>query len=470
MSEYTNSAGITDVEAMLVTAQSAASEFNSFDKAQVEKILQAVAVAADDNAEFYAEWSVRETGFGSVEAKTKKNKRNSLGLLEAYNCSDFIDSQIDEQKKIISFPKPAGVVVALAPCTNPVATIYYKAMIALMTRNAIIFCPHPASKECCSHAADLIATVAEAAGAPRGVIQVLRNPSIPVVNELMQSRLTNLILATGGPAMVRAAYSSGNPALGVGPANVACYVHRTADLDRAAETIVFGSSYDNGLPCTCESVVLVDNDVADQLKSKLQSAGAYFVKPSEEASLRSLLFDPHDVADKSEMPLGKSAKWLADRAGISVPAGTMSLVIEINDIGESEPVSKEKMFPVLGFIRVADHNEAIAHAQSMLSMMGKGHSAVIHSEDPEVVVEYGKSLPVCRIAVNTSGAAGSAGVTTNLGRSSVIGTGYFGGGSIDENVGPKHLVQWTRVAYGKEVEVDMHDVERAANSSRSLVG
>lgn len=463
MTEITNSTGLIDVEAMLATAQSAASEFKSFDKTQVEKILHAVASAASDKAEFYAEWSVRETGFGCVEDKVKKNKRNSLGLLEAYECSDYIDSQIDEQKKIISFPKPAGVVVALAPCTNPVATIYYKAMIALMTRNAVIFCPHPASKDCCSHAADLVAAAAEAAGAPRGVIQVLRNPSIPVVNELMQSRSTNLILATGGPAMVRAAYSSGNPAMGVGPANVACYVHRTADLDRAAETIVFGNSYDNSLPCTCESVVLVDNDVADQLKSKLQGSGAYFVKPSEEASLRALLFDSHET-DKGEMPLGKSAKWIADRAGISIPEGTKSLVIEINTIGESEPVSKEKMFPVLGFIRVADHNEAIAHAQSMLSLMGKGHSAVVHAEDPKVVVEYGKSLPVCRIAVNTSGAAGSAGVTTNLGRSSVIGTGYFGGGSIDENVGPKHLVQWTRVAYGKEVEVDMHNVERAAKN------
>ncbi|OGU00505.1 MAG: hypothetical protein A2X80_10400 [Geobacteraceae bacterium GWB2_52_12] len=464
MTEITNSTGLVDVEAMLVTAQSAASEFKSFDQAQVEKILQAVASAANDKAEFYAEWSVRETGFGCVEDKVKKNKRNSLGLLEAYKCSDYIDSQIDEEKKIISFPKPAGVVVALAPCTNPVATIYYKAMISLMTRNAIIFCPHPASKDCCSHAADLVAAAAEAAGAPRGTIQVLRNPSIPVVNELMQSRLTNLILATGGPAMVRAAYSSGNPAMGVGPANVACYVHRTADLDRAAETIVFGNCYDNSLPCTCESVVLVDNDVADQLKSKLQCSGAYFVKPFEEASLRTLLFDSHDVTDKREMPLGKSAKWLAERAGFSIPDGTKSLVIEINQIGESEPVSKEKMFPVLGFIRVADHKEAIAHAQSMLSLMGKGHSAVVHSEDPKVVIEYGKSLPVCRIAVNTSGAAGSAGVTTNLGRSSVIGTGYFGGGSIDENVGPKHLVQWTRVAYGKEVEVNMHNVERAAKN------
>ncbi|OHB56307.1 MAG: hypothetical protein A2Y07_00150 [Planctomycetes bacterium GWF2_50_10] len=461
MMEITNSTGLIGVEAMLVAAQTAASEFKSFDKTQVEKILHAVASAASDKAEFYAEWSVRETGFGCVEDKLKKNMRNSLGLLEAYKCSDFIDSQIDEQKKIISFPKPAGVVVALAPCTNPVATIYYKAMISLMTRNAVIFCPHPASKDCCSHAADLVAAAAEAAGAPRGVIQVLRNPSIPVVNELMQSRLTNLILATGGPAMVRAAYSSGNPAMGVGPANVACYVHHTADLDRAAETIVFGNSYDNSLPCTCESVVLVDNDVADQLKFKLQSSGAYFVKPSEEASLRSLLFDSHET-DKCEMPLGKSAKWLADKAGIAIPEGTKSLVIEIDTIGESEPVSKEKMFPVLGFIRVADHNEAIAHAQSMLSLMGKGHSAVVHAEDPKVVVEYGRSLPVCRIAVNTSGAAGSAGVTTNLGRSSVIGTGYFGGGSIDENVGPKHLVQWTRVAYGKEVEVDMLNVERAA--------
>ncbi|MCR8924363.1 aldehyde dehydrogenase family protein [Dasania sp. GY-MA-18] len=447
-----------DAGHLLDTAHRAADEFSLFTKEQVESIVRQVAEAAEKKAKFYAEWSVRETGFGDAGDKHKKNMRNSIGMLDEFKVEDYVNPVVDHENKIISFPKPAGVVVALVPCTNPVATIYYKAMMSLMTRNAMILCPHPSAKNCCVDAADLVAEIAEKAGAPKGTIQVLREPSIPLVNQLLQSDRTSLILATGGPAMVRASYSSGNPALGVGPANVGCYVHKSADVATAGANIVFSNSFDNSLPCTCESVVVADHEISNTLKEMMTQSNAYFVAGDEEKALREFLFAE---AESNRAAVGKSAEWIAEQAGFSVPAGTKSLVVEISSIGPLEPLSKEKMFPVLGYITVDGPQQAIETVHAMLAMMGKGHSAVIHANDPSVVASYGAALPVCRIAVNTPGAAGSAGVTTNLSRGSVIGTGFFGRSSVDDNVGPKHLIQWTRVAYHSDPSVVIGDMDEA---------
>lgn len=446
------------VDRFLENAHVAAAQFKSFGKEKIEEIVKAVAHKAQENSEFYSDWAVRETGYGNAEDKHQKNLLSSISLLDVINIGDFIDPKINHEEKIVNFPKPAGVVVALVPCTNPVATIYYKSIISLITRNAIILCPHPAAKECCVHAANLMAEVAERLGAPKGVIQVLSEPSISVVEELLQSNLTDVILATGGPAMVRASYSSGNPSVGVGPGNVACYVDKSADISTAGAQIIFSNSFDNSLPCTCESVVLADQQISDELKNAMTKAGAYFAVDKEEQKLRQFLF-PKTAANVAA--LGKSAEWVAEQAGIVVPNGTKSLVIEIDEIGMQEPVSKEKMFPVLGYFIVEGVTEGISITNEMLELMGKGHSAVIHANDPLIVARYGASLPVCRIAVNTPGITGSSGMTTNLPQGPVIGTGFFGGSSVDENVGPKQLVQWTRVAYHQEQQVQMGDMDAA---------
>jgi len=445
-------------EELLDRAESAAREFRTYTPAQVKDILQALAKVCEERAEYYAEWTVRETGFGNAADKTVKNISCSVGTIQAEDPDQYILPKVDVDKKVVSFPKPAGVVVALVPCTGPIMTVFYKAIISVMTRNAVILCPHPAARECSASAAKLLAEVAEAAGAPEGAIQTLENPNIPLVTHLMQSPRTNLILATGGPGMVHAAYSSGNPAIGVGPGNVACYVHQSADIETAAAQIVFSNSYDHALPCTCESTVLVDNAVAEKLKAAMANSGAYFVTGEEERLLRNYLF-PEGQATVDA--LGKSAEWIAAQAGFSVPEGTKSLVVEIVEVGPHEPVSKEKMFPLLGFMVVDGPDNAIVTTLSMLAMMGKGHSAVIHCNDARVVTTYGAALPVCRIAVNTPGIIGSSGVTTNLVASAIIGTGYFGGGSVDENVGPERLVQWSRVAYHSEFDVNMDEVHAA---------
>ncbi len=461
MSENNTKTISPEEQQLFDVAHRAAAAYSVYGRSRVEKIVQAVAEAAAEKAEFYAEWAVRETGFGDVPSKTQKNQ---VGLLCAQqDLAPFIDPQIDAEKKIVSYPKPAGVIVALIPSTNPVATVYYKVIIALMTRNAVILCPHPGAKECSVHAADLMEEIAVKAGAPAGLIQSVRQPSVPLVNQLMQSDRTNLILATGGPAMVRAAYSSSNPAIGVGPGNVACYVHESADLAKTAERIVFSASFDNSLPCTTESVVIADRAIADSLVMGMIKQGAYQIEKTDEVRrVREFLFPEGHMNPKA---IGKSAEWIAEHSGVAVPVGTKLLGIEIFTIGEEEPISKEKMFPLVGFFKNDGGVQgAIRAAQAMLAMHGKGHSALIHTNNPEVAARYGAGLPVCRIPVNTPGVTGSSGVETNLITGAVIGTGFFGRSSIDENVGPKHLIQWTRLAYNNDPAEVMGDIDGAIAS------
>lgn len=446
------------VDRLLDTAESAARIFSTYTTARVEKIVRAIGQAGRENAEFYAEWSVRETGYGNVKDNIKKNLDCSVGLQERYQAADFIEPVIDREKKIVSFPKPAGIIVALIPSTNPVMTVYYKAAIAMMTRNTLIFSPHPTAKECSIHVVNLMAAAAEKAGAPVGAIQTINRPGLLALNLLMESPRVSAILATGGPGRVRAAYSSGNPAMGMGPGNPPCFVHESADIPVAAQQIIASNSFDNSLPCVCESVVLSDRAIHPQLKAALGQSGGYFVTGEAEQKLRAYLFPDARV---NPAAVGKSAIWIAGQAGFPVPEETKSLLVEIEAAGPEEPMSKEKPFPVMGYMVVDRVQGAINAALAMLNTIGKGHSAVIHSNDPTVVARYAAALPVCRIAANAQGVEGSSGVSTNLTRGPVIGTGFFGGSSVDDNIGPQYLVQWSRAAYSTNPEVLMGDMEAA---------
>lgn len=447
-----------EVDRLLDRATRAAGIFSTYTTAQVQKIIQAMGQAGREKAEFYAEWSVRETGYGNVNDNVKKNLDCSVGLLERYQAADFIEPVIDYEKKIVSFPKPAGIIVALIPSTNPVMTVYYKAMVSMMTRNTVIFSPHPAAKECSIQVVNLMAEAASKAGAPAGAIQTISRPGIEPLNRLMESPRVGLILATGGPGRVRGAYRSGNPAIGMGPGNVACFVHKSADIPVAAEQIIASNSFDHGLPCVCESVVLADRAIDRQLKAAMGRSGGYFAAGEAEQKLRAYLFPDAGVNPAAQ---GKSAVWIAQQAGFPVPQGTKSLIVEIDSVDVSEPIAKEKLFPVMGYIAVDGVQAANNTALAMLDTIGKGHSAVIHSNDPTVVARYAAALPVCRIAVNTQGVEGSSGVSTNLTRGPVIGTGFFGGSSVDDNIGPQYLVQWSRAAYSTNPEVLMGDMEGA---------
>lgn len=445
------------IEELYNTAEKAAEQYSTYSKEQVEKIVQAVVAGAEEKAAFYADWAVRETGFGNVEAKTAKNLAASVGIANYYDIAKYVEPSVDTEKKIITIPKPAGVVLAPMPCTNPVMTVYFKVIANLVARNAVILCPHPAALECCVHSAEFLSDIAEAAGAPKGTIQILKEPSITVVNRLMQDPRTSLIMATGGPGLVHAAYSSGNPAVGVGPANVACYVDSTADLTKAGADVVIGNSFDYGLPCTCESVVLAEKSIATELKKTIAAGHGWFATGDDEQKLRDYLFPG---GANNPAALGKSAQWIGKQAGVAIPEDAQSIVIEIHEISHQEPVSKEKMFPILGFCQIDDGIEAgIENALSMLDLMGKGHSAVIHTTNPDSVVKYTAALPVCRIAVNTAGMTGNAGLSSNLPPTGAVGTGFFGGSSADENIGPQHLVQHTFVAYCSDESIQMGDIE-----------
>ncbi len=441
-------AGVPRARQMLDRAHWAARAFATYDRTAVLRIADAVATAAEERAAHYAEWAVRETGFGVVEHKTVKNRLCSRGIIDAYRDHDYVTPRVDADRRMVEVPRPAGVVLALTPSTNPVSTVYVKVLLALLTRNAIVISPHPLAKACCADAARHLGEVAVAAGAPDGVVQVVDEPSIPLIDALMIDERTDVILATGGVPVVRAAYSSGNPAIGVGPGNVPVLVDATANVHRAAEKLVASKAFDNSVLCTNESVLIVEESVADRLLREMTREGAHLLSDDDRDKVRDTVF-PGGRFDTSMV--GRSAVEIAERAGVRVPARTQVLLAPFPLVADEEPLAHEKLCPVLGVVRVTDARRGIRAAQAVLRIGGAGHSAVVHSEDPAVVMAYAAAVPVLRVTVNEGGSTGSAGFGTHLAPSMTIGTGFVGRSSLGENLQPKHLVDWTRIAYTSDV-------------------
>jgi acyl-CoA reductase-like NAD-dependent aldehyde dehydrogenase len=439
---------------MLARAHWAAGAFAGYDRDTVLRIAEAVATAAHAESARYADWAVKETGFGVVEHKTLKNQACSLGLLERYRNEDFVSPRIDSAAKIVSIPRPAGVVLALTPSTNPVCSVFFKVILALLTRNAIVVSPHPMARASCADAARLLAGVAESAGAPDGTIQVVEHPTVALVETLMSDPVTNVIVATGGTAMVRAAYRSGNPALGVGPGNVPVLVDATADIAAAARRIADSKAFDNSVLCTNESVLVVVDSVRERLLREMQRQGAVVLDEAGRDRLRAYLF-PDGLLNGEA--IGKEAAWIADQAGIRVPPRTRLLLATVDLVVPEEPFCREKLSPVLGVVSVPTAERGVEAARAVVRIGGAGHSAAIHSQDPEVITRYGVRVPVLRVAVNAGNSTGSAGLDTNLSLSMTLGTGFAGRSSIGENLEPRHLLNWTRVAFNSDPGVPFAD-------------
>jgi acetaldehyde dehydrogenase/alcohol dehydrogenase len=440
--------GVPRGRAMLERAEWAGRAFATYDIASVRHIVTAAAEAGAARAADLGEQAVAETGFGVAEHKTIKNLACSTGLLDSYRDHDYVSVRIDAGAKIVQVPRPAGVILALTPSTNPVATVYFKILLSLMTRNAIVISPHPYAARVCSEAARTMAEAAVAAGAPDGVVQWVEEPSIPLVNALMTDERTDVIVATGGSAMVRAAYRSGNPAIGVGPGNVPVLVDRTADLQRAAQRIIDSKAFDNSILCTNESVVVVEEAVADRLLQHMQHVGAYLLEPAERDRVRAVVFpDGHFDARL----VGKDAAAIAELAGIRVGPRTRVLLAPFDLAVPEEPLAHEKLLPVLGVLRVPSAARGIEAACSVLRIGGAGHSAAIHSTDAATVLAFGAAVRVLRVSVNVGNSLGGSGIETNLAPTMTIGTGFFGRSSVGENLEPKHLVNWTRLAYNADV-------------------
>jgi acyl-CoA reductase-like NAD-dependent aldehyde dehydrogenase len=424
----------------------AAVGFQKLGAAATARIVQAVSEAAFAKAQFYADWAVRETGMGVAAHKRIKNEACSRGLVQMYGDQDFAAPRIDAARKIVELPRPAGVIFALIPVTNPIATVYFKTLLALMTRNAIILSPHPGAREVCADAARVLSEAARAAGAPDGIIQVIDEPTIPLIERLIADERVDLVIATGGPAVVKAAYRSGNPALGVGPGNAPVLVDDSADIKAAARRIVASKSFDNSILCTNESVLLAFQTIADALLAALKSEGAHLCTPDEVEKVRRLLFTDQGF---NVAMIGKDASAIAGAAGFSAP-GAKILVTPVALVQPEEKLVREKLCPVLAFARVGGIEQAISAARSMMRSAGRGHSAAIHSRKEAHIMGFAAALPALRVAVNTGCSLGSSGFETHLGPSMTIGTGFAGGSSLSENLTPDHLVQFARIAYNKE--------------------
>ena len=437
---------------MLERARWAGEVFQHYNRDLTLKIADAVARQAYEKAGFYAEWAVRETGFGVVAHKKIKNEMTSVSFVDAYRGLNFTSPRILEEKKIIEIPRPAGVIFGLIPSTNPIATVNFKILLSLLTRNAIILSPHPAARECCIDAVHSLAAAAEKAGAPEAAIQIVEDPTISLIEEFMGSPKLGVILATGGTAMVRAAYSSSSPAIGVGPGNAPVFVDESANLRKAATRIVDSKSFDNSVLCTSESVLLAQDDIKSRLSQELTRAGAYLCKPEEVAVLRRYLF--HERGFNVEA-LGRDASWIGFQTGIRMPANARILVAPIDAIGVEEPLSREKLCPVLAYYSAKSRAQAIAQSRAVLRLAGAGHSAAIHAQDEATILAFSQAVEAYRVVVNAPTSQGASGFATNLAPTFTVGTGFFGRSSVGENIGPEHLLHWTRIAYNTEVSEPM---------------
>ena len=438
---------IQEARSLLQAAHDAWLKFENFTEEQVERVLLEISKAGIANAEPLARLAVEETGYGNVEHKTLKNLFCADDVYRAIRPMKTVGIvSEDEEKKVFEVASPIGVIAAIIPSTNPTSTAIYKALIALKGRNAIVFSPHPSAAKCIGETSRLIAAAAEQAGAPKGVISCMKVPTMEGTQELMKNERTALILATGGTGLVKAAYSAGKPAFGVGPGNVPSYVEKTADLTKAVRDILTGKCFDNGTLCSSEQAIICDEAVKDTVLQELQKQGAHVCSYQEKAQLERTIQTPRRTLNTKIV--GKAATKIAEMAGFSVSAGTRALVAHTDGVGPDYPISMEKLSPILAFYVVKDWKEGCAKCIEILNFGGLGHTLSLHTRDEEVVRQFALYKPAFRICVNTPAALGAVGYTTNLFPSMTLGCGAAGGNITSDNISPLHLINLKRVAYG----------------------
>ena len=416
---------------------------------QLDNIVRGVANAFAASAAELAELAVQETGFGNVSDKILKNEfasKRVLSAIENMTCVGVLNE--DAREKLWEIGVPVGVIAAIVPSTNPTSTVCYKAMIALKSGNTIVFSPHPKAIACTMRAAQIVATAAEAAGAPKGSVGCLSIPSMAGCRELMEAPQVRLILATGGPAMVKAAYSSGKPAIGVGAGNGPVYIHHSADIRKALSCILRSKTFDYGTVCASEQSIIVEAPMEQQVKQTASQMGFYFMDKDEAGKLAKLLFKPNGTLNPEIV--GKPATALAQKAGFSVPPSTQVLVAREQEAGPTRPYSMEKLCPVLAFFVMPDEDSVLEKAIEVLIHEGSGHTFAMHAEDHAVIRKFALQIPVSRFLVNTPAALGGIGATTGLFPALTLGCGAVGGSSSSNNISPLDLINLRRVAWGTE--------------------
>jgi acetaldehyde dehydrogenase (acetylating) len=433
-------------------------KFRVFDPADIDAIVEAMARAIEPEARRLGEIAVEETGYGNAEDKRLKNLFNAVSVADWLRDVKTLGLLWrDEITKVAAIGEPMGVVAALIPVTNPTSTIIYKVLSAVKSGNAIVCAPHPRGVRAGVETTRVMARAAEQLGAPKGLIQCLESVTIQGTAELMKHRRTSVVLATGGPGMVKAAYSSGKPTLAVGAGNVPCFVHSSmaSELAEVAEQVIVSKSFDYGTACVSEQAVIVERKLSRELKAEFKLRGAYFCTPAQSERLGKVIFTDRNMMNPDRV--GQSPQVLADLAEIPLPPGVRVLVSDQSEVGWQAPLSAEKLNPVLAWYEVDNTAKGIQVAEDIARFGGWGHTAVLHSNDAEVTAEYSR-LPVGRIIVNTPGIHGGMGFSTDLEPSFMLGTGTSSGSIVSDNVTALHLINIKRVAYESRPWRDIYQV------------
>jgi acetaldehyde dehydrogenase (acetylating) len=428
-------------------AHEAQKKFAAFSQQQVDAVVEACANAATEAGESLARLAVEETGYGNVPDKIAKNRLASVDVPRAIRGMRTVGViREDREKGIIEIAAPVGVVAAVIPSTNPTSTAIYKTLISLKAQNAIVLSPHPTAMRCICESASVLRQAALKMGAPEGLIDCLEHPTMQGTQELMKNRLTGVILATGGTGLVRAAYSSGRPAYGVGPGNVPALIERTANVKKAVADIFAGKTFDYGTICSSEQAIVTEEAVREQVLEECRKQDAYFLSAGEIDRLGALVFLGGAHVPNTQV-VGRPATTIAEVAGIKVPPSTRVLIAQLDGIGRDVPLSAEKLSPILAFYSASNLAAGIDICVRLLEHGGAGHTASIHSQNEAAVKEYGLAVPAFRIAVNTSSVHGSIGYSTNLFPAMTLGCGSPGGNITSDNIGPQHLMNVKRVAW-----------------------
>lgn len=440
-----------DVQAMIdelaKKANVALKEMEDFDQEKVDHIVHQMAMAALDQHMPLAKMAVEETGRGIYEDKAIKNMYASEYIWNSIKHDKTVGViNQDEQTGLIEIAEPVGVVCGVTPTTNPTSTTIFKALIAIKTRNPIVFAFHPSAQKCSAEAARIVRDAAIKAGAPENCVQWIEQPSLEATSGLMNHPGIAIVLATGGAAMVKSAYSTGKPALGVGPGNVPSYIEKTAKIKRAVNDLIVSKSFDNGMICASEQAVIVDKEVYAAVKAEFEAHQVYFVKPNELKKLEDAVMNEGKYAVNPAI-VGYSAEHIAELAGIKVPKGTKILIAELEGAGAEYPLSREKLSPVLAMMKAKNAEHAFDLCEAMLELGGLGHTAVIHTEDEDLQVKFGLRMKACRILVNSPSAEGGIGnIYNEMIPSLTLGCGSYGKNSVSKNVSAVNLINVKTVA------------------------
>ena len=436
------------IDELVKRAKKASKEYLKLDQQQVNHIIKCMSMAGLEHHMELAKMAVEETGRGIYEDKITKNMFATEYVYHSikYDKTVGVISENDEED-YMEVAEPVGIIAGVTPVTNPTSTTMFKSLIAAKTRNVIIFGFHPSAQKCSSRAAEILRDAAVAAGAPKDCILWIEEPSVMATNMLMNHPDVNMILATGGTGMVKAAYSCGKPALGVGPGNVPCYIEKSAKLKTSVNDLVLSKSFDNGMICASEQATIVDQEIHAEFEQLMKEAGCYFVNEQEKEKLKNSMFDAEKGYKlKSHVP-GQSPYVIAKEAGFDVPPDTKILVVSEQKVGPEYPFSKEKLSPVLTYYIVNNSKEGIELAEELIEYGGLGHSAVIHSENKDVVLEFSEKMKAGRIIVNSPSTHGAIGDIYNTNMPSLtLGCGSFGGNSTTANVSSVNLINIKRVA------------------------